>query len=185
MSIRKAAVTLAALCAVLLLVPVTAGAQSTTTTPQVTSLNNIPVTGKARNGKKFTGKFTVKRFETRGGKPNAVGTLTGKIGSRSVRRTGVAIPVTPGQAGQAAAAATCPILHLDLAPLDLNLLGLKVHLDRVVLDVTAQSGPGNLLGNLLCSVTNLLNQQGLPVDQVTSLLNILLQLLNTPALLNL
>jgi hypothetical protein len=34
--------------------------------------------------------------------------------------------------------ATCPILHLTLGPLDLNLLGLKVHLDRVVLDITAR-----------------------------------------------
>jgi hypothetical protein len=40
------------------------------------------------------------------------------------------------------------ILHLDLAPLDLNLLGLMVHLDRVVLDVTANPA-GGLLGQLL------------------------------------
>ncbi len=55
------------------------------------------------------------------------------------------------------ATGTCPILHLELGPLDLNLLGVMVHLDRVVLDITAQSGPGNLLGNLLCAVANLLN----------------------------
>ena len=51
----------------------------------------------------------------------------------------------------------CPILHLELGPLDLNLLGLVVHLDRVVLDVTAVPGPGNLLGNLLCAVAGLLD----------------------------
>ena len=43
------------------------------------------------------------------------------------------------------------VLHLVLGPLDLNLLGLVVHLNQVVLDITAQSGPGNLLGNLLCA----------------------------------
>jgi hypothetical protein len=32
---------------------------------------------------------------------------------------------------------TCPILHLELGPLDLNLLGLRVQLNQVVLDVTA------------------------------------------------
>ena len=53
--------------------------------------------------------------------------------------------------------ATCPILHLELGPLDLDLLGLRVHLDRVVLDLTAVPGPGNLLGNLLCALAGLLD----------------------------
>jgi hypothetical protein len=53
--------------------------------------------------------------------------------------------------------ATCPILHLDLGPLDLDLLGLHVHLNEVVLDVTAIPGPGNLLGNLLCAIAGLLD----------------------------
>ena len=53
--------------------------------------------------------------------------------------------------------ASCDILHLELGPLDLDLLGLVVHLDRVVLDITAQSGAGNLLGNLLCAITGLLD----------------------------
>src|SRR5919205_1240892 len=62
---------------------------------------------------------------------------------------GTAIPVTGGSG-------SCQILHLELGPLDLDLLGLKVHLDKVVLDITAQPGPGNLLGNLLCSLANAL-----------------------------
>ncbi|MBB5791570.1 hypothetical protein [Jiangella mangrovi] len=52
---------------------------------------------------------------------------------------------------------TCPILHLELGPLDLNLLGLRVQLNQVVLDITAIPGPGNLLGNLLCAVAGLLD----------------------------
>jgi hypothetical protein len=38
------------------------------------------------------------------------------------------------------------------------------------LNIVAQSGPGNLLGNLLCSVTNLLNGGG-ALSQVASGLN--------------
>ena len=53
--------------------------------------------------------------------------------------------------------AVCPVLHLVLGPLNLNLLGLHVHLNQVNLNIAAVSGPGNLLGNLLCSVANLLN----------------------------
>jgi hypothetical protein len=33
-------------------------------------------------------------------------------------------------------------LRLDLGPLDLNILGLQIDLSRIVLEITAQSGPG-------------------------------------------
>jgi hypothetical protein len=52
------------------------------------------------------------------------------------------------------------ILHLEFDPLDLDLLRLVVHLDEVVLDITAQPGAGHLLGNLLCAIANLLNGNG-------------------------
>jgi hypothetical protein len=89
------------------------------------------------------------------------GTLVGVV-----HRPDVTLPVKASGAHSAsafagseaaAAAATCNVLHLVLGPLNLNLLGLVVHLNRVVLDITAVSGAGNLLGNLLCAVANLLN----------------------------
>jgi hypothetical protein len=61
------------------------------------------------------------------------------------------------------------VLNLVLGPLDLNLLGLVVHLDKVVLNITAQSGSGNLLGNLLCAVAGLLN----PVSSLSQFLDLL------------
>src|SRR5439155_22364007 len=72
----------------------------------------------------------------------------------------------------------CPILHLELGPLDLNLLGLVVHLDRVVLDITAVPGSGNLLGNLLCAIAHLLDMTPTPgpSDQIIGLLNRVLDL---------
>lgn len=75
------------------------------------------------------------------------------------------------------ASGQCPILHLVLGPINLNLLGLQVTTNQIVLDITAQSGPGNLLGNLLCAVTNLLNQNPLNLTQIAGLLNGILQLL--------
>jgi hypothetical protein len=60
-----------------------------------------------------------------------------------------------------------------------------VHLNQVVLDITAQSGPGNLLGNLLCSVANLLNGGSVLSQDLTGLLNIVQQLVGTPGLLSL
>jgi hypothetical protein len=45
----------------------------------------------------------------------------------------------------------CSILDLVLGPLDLNLLGLMIHLDRLRLTITAVRG-GGLLGDLLCGL---------------------------------
>jgi hypothetical protein len=69
---------------------------------------------------------------------------------------------------------TCPILHLELGPLDLNLLGLRIQLNQVVLDITAIPGPGNLLGNLLCAIAGLLDG----VDLGSVLGNLLQQLID-------
>jgi hypothetical protein len=71
----------------------------------------------------------------------------------------------------------CNVLHLVLGPLDLNLLGLTVHLNTVVLDITAVPGAGNLLGNLLCALAGLLDGPSLPLGQITALLNSILALL--------
>jgi hypothetical protein len=74
------------------------------------------------------------------------------------------------------ATGTCEILNLDLGPLSLDLLGLQVDLSRVVLNITAQAGAGNLLGNLLCAVAGLLDGSG-PLQGLTGLLNNLFRLL--------
>jgi hypothetical protein len=189
MSARKLAMALAAMCAAALIAPVAAGAQTPTAGIPTTSFSHVQVSGTAHNGKQFSGHLNVTQFVTRGGKTYAVGTLTGKLGNRTIKQSNVAIPASVGNpAGTASPAATCPILHLVLGPLNLNLLGLKVHLNQVVLDITAVSGPGKLLGNLLCSVSNLLNGTGgstLSPQQITGLLNVVQQLLNIPGLLNL
>ncbi|SBT49174.1 hypothetical protein [Micromonospora auratinigra] len=119
----------------------------------------------------FTGTFTPTRFVNQNGQLAAVGTLTGTL-TNSVGTSLGAVSqqvTTPVQVS-----GTCDILNLDLGPLDLNLLGLKVHLNEVVLDITAQQGPGNLLGNLLCAVAGLLDGTG----GVGGALNGLVALLN-------
>jgi hypothetical protein len=92
-------------------------------------------------------------------------------------RHDVALPVKAPGAGTAQPAATCPILHLVLGPLTLNLLGLNIHLNRVVLNITAVSGPGNLLGNLLCLVAHLLDNTGATLGQLLNLSNLLNQII--------
>src|SRR5258705_1385652 len=115
----------------------------------------------------FTGNFDIQRFVARNGQLLAVGTLTGTLTNSLGAVIGT---ITQQLILPVGAVGTCDILHLTLGPLDLNLLGLQVHLDRVVLDIVAQSGPGQLLGNLLCAVANLLNNGG-PLSGIASLLN--------------
>lgn len=95
--------------------------------------------------------------------PNAVGTVVD-----SVSNVRLQVPVV-------AASGTCTILDLTLGPLHLNLLGLVVDLNMVHLTITAQSGSGNLLGNLLCAVAHLLDQNP-PLGSLASLLNQILAL---------
>jgi hypothetical protein len=59
----------------------------------------------------------------------------------------------------------CPILHLMLGPIDLNLLGLAVQTSEICLAIDAEAGPGNLLGNLLCAVAGLLDG-GTPLGDI-------------------
>lgn len=192
MKVRKAVLALAIACAVMLAAPMMASAKTasfrTQATTTASSFNNIPVSGTAKNGKAFSGHFTVSRFVTRAGKTYALGTLTGKLGNRSVNKQ-AAFPATLPNSGTssplASSSATCPVLNLTLGPLDLNLLGLTVHLNQVVLNINAVSGAGNLLGNLLCSVSNLLNTGSVLSNDLSGLLNIVQNLLNTPGLLTL
>ncbi|WP_079508699.1 hypothetical protein [Mesobacillus jeotgali] len=80
-------------------------------------------------------------------------------------------------ANQQQAEEGCQVLFLDLGPLFLDLLGLQLDLSQIVLDLTAVPGPGNLLGNLLCAVTGLLDGNGLLSD-VSGLLGKLTGLLD-------
>ena len=68
---------------------------------------------------------------------------------------------------------SCQIVSLTLGPIHLDLLGLVIDLNQIVLNITAVPGAGNLLGNLLCAVANLLNQGG-PLANLLSQLSLLL-----------
>ena len=119
----------------------------------------------------FVGNLNVTRFVNQAGQLVAQGNVVGTLTNTA---TGVITPIlqTFSQVVSIIGTpqASCEILHLELGPLDLNLLGLVVHLDKIVLDITAESGPGNLLGNLLCAVANLLNGNG-PLGGLANLLN--------------
>jgi hypothetical protein len=127
------------------------------------------------------GTFTPTKFVQDNGKLAVVGTVTGLLNGNPISTTGVAEVLSGAPSGTATAAAlapdaisiaaTCEILELVLGPLHLNLLGLVVDLNQVVLTITAVTGA--LLGDLLCSIANLLNG-GLALNGLITLLNRLL-----------
>jgi hypothetical protein len=80
--------------------------------------------------------------------------------------------VTPTQA-------SCRILHLELGPLELDILGLVITIpDPIIIDITAYPGAGNLLGNLLCAIAGLLDPGGPLEDILEELVGLLRRLLN-------
>jgi len=129
----------------------------------------VPVVGTGPLGS-FAGTFTVKRFVSTADGIGAVGTLSGTVTNAAGQATGVLTNITlPVAIGTT----TCEILHLDLGPLHLDLLGLQIDLSRVVLDITAQAGAGNLLGNLLCGIAGLLDNPSGLVKLLNQILSIL------------
>src|SRR3954452_23310536 len=103
--------------------PAASAAGKAKAVPPMLTVPNI--TGQSANGKAFKGTYAVQRFVVKKGAAYAVGTLTGKIGKRKVNRSGVMMPAAlTGATGASAAQATCPVLHLVLGPINLNLLGL-------------------------------------------------------------
>lgn len=121
----------------------------------------------------FVGSFTPTQFGTSNGELTVTGLLQGTFTSvAGVTETVSQTATTTVAAADATAA--CDILNLDLGPLDLNVLGLRVQLNEVQLDITAVPGAGNLLGNLLCAVAGLLDGTGL--NGLATLLNRLLGL---------
>jgi hypothetical protein len=175
----------AAIACALMLAPAASAQTSPARLTQV-----VPLTGTAKNGSKFKGKYTIERFIAKGNKLYSVGTVTGKLRGKKVTKENVRLPATVGNASAAAQASqvplpplppgnACSILSLDLGPINLNLLGLVVRTNQIQLRIDAVQGAGNLLGNLLCGITGILNPSALnstPLGQLAQILNALLAL---------
>src|SRR5690242_710828 len=121
----------------------------------ITNAATTLVQGTGPSGQVFTGIFTPSSFSVANGALIATGTLTGSVldvNGNSLGTISQTVSMLVSSIN-----ASCSILSLTLGPLHVNLLGLVIDLNQVVLTITAVPGAGNLLGNLLCSLANLLN----------------------------
>jgi hypothetical protein len=166
-SLKRTGATLAVLAALTLaaVAALTAAPAASAATPPVATVPaTLPITGTITDatGGTFTGTLSNIHFVNQNGVLAVAGTLTGTLTTalgQVLTLPAAGVPITL-PIGDAQASGSCQILDLTLGPLDLDLLGLMVHLDTVHLNITAQRGAGNLLGNLLCAVAGLLDQGG-------------------------
>ena len=119
---------------------------------QVTNPFQVPATV---NGLPAT--FTITNFVRQNGQLVAQGTITGVSQAVSA----------PAQI----LSSTCNILTLNIGAIHLDLLGLVVDVAPIDINISAVAAPGNLLGNLLCAITNLLNNPSGSLAGVVALLN--------------
>ena len=166
---KKYAVLALVLLAVIMMAPVSASAAASQ------GVLSVPISGTALTKATgitapITGTFNITGFAVQNGKLVATGTVNFLLnGVQHVLQVVVQITNATG---------SCPILTLDIGAIHLDLLGLVVDLAPVHLTITAQSGPGNLLGNLLCAIADLLNNNGGLGNLLGGLLNQLATLLN-------
>lgn len=144
------------------------------TTTQAPHLPTAYVQGADLLGNVLNAVFTVTSFSASGNQLMANGVMNGTITDSSgnvtqVTNQSASMPVS-------GMTASCPILSLTLGPLNLNILGLDISLNTVVLNIVAIPGSGNLLGNLLCAIANLLNGSNLTgiLDTLVTDLNLIL-----------
>jgi hypothetical protein len=147
---------LTAMLSVAVALTIAPGASAATPTASLAPL--APITGTVGN-LTYSVTPTITQFVNQNGTLTAVGTL---VGSVTNTLTGVTTPINQAFTAPITAlqGGSCTILDLVLGPLHLNLLGLVVDLNQVHLTITGQTGPGNLLGNLLCGLANALNGGG-------------------------
>jgi hypothetical protein len=143
-------------------------------------LTNLRVSARKGNAR-FNGKFDVTSFRAAEqgelGNIVAIGNVTGKLRkngkSKSVSQDNVIVPVTV-QSSEVQTLAICQVLRLVLGPIHLNLLGLILDTNRIVITLRADS-EGGLLGSLLCGLAGGVDDLGL--QTVIDLLNDILDAL--------
>ena len=165
------------LAAVLMAVTLFASATSAQAAKPGSGTGTLPVSGTLADGGTFEG--TISNLDA---SANRAGDLvvSGVLNGTATDATGEVTQITD-QAFTTTAAlqpgGACDILFLDLGPIFLDLLGLQVDLSQITLDINAVPGAGNLLGNLLCAITGLLDNPGNPTNAIAGLLDRIFALL--------
>jgi hypothetical protein len=152
---------------------------------------SVPITGSVTGGGSFVGTLSIQRFAVSGGATVAVAAIAGAVvdgpgGGRTGVRSSVSLPVTVTAAVGAAyrpqgsrfdrpgfvlARQGCGgNVNVAIGGSTINVMGVQVALDPVVLDVGANQG--GLVGSLVCQLLSALNLNN--PTMIVGLLNSLL-----------
>jgi hypothetical protein len=146
--------------------------EAATAGPAAQQSITAPISGTTQNGGVVNGVFQITSFTVnQAGQLVANGVLNGTLTDAAGNVTNLVNTAVSSVVTNQATGGGCQVLDLTLGPLHLDLLGLVVDLNQVHLNITAQPGPGNLLGNLLCGVTHLLDNGN--TNGLQNLLNLL------------
>jgi hypothetical protein len=121
---------------------------------------NLQITGRRSGG--VLGSLFCKLANTKVKKTRvaAARKLTARVRHAPLRPLQFTVPLKPVTAAQSTGTPTCQVLNLILGPLNLDLLGLVVDLQKVNLNITASRGQGQL-GDIFCQLADD-NQSGAP-----------------------
>jgi hypothetical protein len=157
---------------------------------------SVPITGSVTGGGSFVGTLSIQRFAASGAATVAVAAIAGAVvdapgGGRTGVRANVSLPVTLSAAVPIAyrpketafdgprfvlASQACGgSVNVSIGGSTVNVMGVQVMLDPIVLDVGANSG--GLIGSLVCQILGLLGTSVSPVNLLNSLLAQLVPLL--------
>jgi hypothetical protein len=155
----------------------------------------LPLAGTGSGGVTFSGTVAVQGFAHKDGLVYAIGAVSGTLsGPTGPIGTSIYLPVAFPVTGNfgplrpasfsapdnsprvmLAQATTCGVLHLDLAAVNLNLLGVMVTTTPVTIDINGDTaGP---LGNLVCAALNTVNTVVDLVNVLNSILGLVTGLL--------
>ena len=116
---------------------------------------------RSKNGRQvgtFTGEITELAFRTnRLGQLVVDGVLNGTVTLTNGTTQQITDLLFRGIRALLQPGGNCTILTLDIGRIELNVLGLKVNIAPIEIDITGVTGPGQLLGNLLCALSRLLD----------------------------
>ena len=156
---------------------------------------SVPITGSVTGGGSFVGTLSIQRFAASAGATVAVAAIAGAVvdapgGARTGVRANVSLPVTLSAAVPIAyrpqgtdgprfvfVSQVCGgSVNVSIGGnAVVNVMGVQVTLDPVMLDVGANSG--GLIGSLVCQILGLLGTGTSPVNLLNSLLAQLVPLL--------
>jgi hypothetical protein len=148
---------------------------------------DVPIAGTLAGGGTFAGTLSLKEFVAREGQVFALGTVRGTATSALGAPLGtalvgtVALPVTVGAglaARETAAAVVtqqqvCQVLNLEIGSISFDLLGVQVTTLPVGINLTADGSGANVLGHLICTILETVNNVLGLVDLLNALLGLL------------